>query len=88
MEMLHELHQSGRFDLIVVDTPPTQHALAFLDAPRLITRLIENRLYRPLVAAVERLGAAGRGLAPGSVHRYLAYMLTALIAVLVAGVLR
>ena len=49
MEKLHELHESGRFDLIVVDTPPTRHALAFLDAPRLMTRLLENRLYRVLV---------------------------------------
>jgi formate hydrogenlyase subunit 3/multisubunit Na+/H+ antiporter MnhD subunit len=49
---------------------------------------IENRLYRPLIAALKRLGMAARRLATGSVHRYLAYMLTALIAVLVAGVLR
>jgi anion-transporting ArsA/GET3 family ATPase len=49
MEKLHDLHESGRFDLIVVDTPPTRNALAFLDAPRLITRLLENRLYRVLV---------------------------------------
>ncbi|HEX7096000.1 MAG TPA: ArsA family ATPase [Acidimicrobiales bacterium] len=49
MEKLHELHESGRFDLIVVDTPPTHHALAFLDAPLLISRMLENRLYRVLV---------------------------------------
>jgi anion-transporting ArsA/GET3 family ATPase len=49
MEKLHELRESGRFDLIVVDTPPTRTALAFLDAPRLMSRLLENRLYRVLV---------------------------------------
>jgi anion-transporting ArsA/GET3 family ATPase len=49
MEKLHDLHESGQFDLIVVDTPPTRNALAFLDAPRLISRLLENRLYRVLV---------------------------------------
>jgi anion-transporting ArsA/GET3 family ATPase len=49
MEKLHDLHESSRFDLIVVDTPPTRSALAFLDAPRLISRLLENRLYRVLV---------------------------------------
>jgi hypothetical protein len=49
---------------------------------------IENRFYQPLLRAVERLGLAGRGLAPGVMHRYLAYMLTALIAVLLAGVIR
>jgi anion-transporting ArsA/GET3 family ATPase len=49
MEKLHELHTSGRFDLIVLDTPPTHDALAFVDAPRLLTRLLDNRLYRLLV---------------------------------------
>lgn len=50
IEKLYELHESGEFDLIVVDTPPTHHALAFLDAPRLLTRLLENRVYRLLMA--------------------------------------
>jgi hydrogenase-4 component B len=49
---------------------------------------IENRLYRPLLRAVERIGLAARRLAPGVMHRYLAYMLTALIAVLLAGAIR
>jgi hydrogenase-4 component B len=49
---------------------------------------IENRFYRPLLRAVERVGLAARRLAPGVMHRYLAYMLTALIAVLLAGVIR
>ena len=34
MEKLFELHTSGRFDLLVLDTPPTRNALDFLDAPR------------------------------------------------------
>ena len=33
MEKLHELHQEGRYDLLVLDTPPTRNALDFLDAP-------------------------------------------------------
>jgi NADH:ubiquinone oxidoreductase subunit 5 (subunit L)/multisubunit Na+/H+ antiporter MnhA subunit len=49
---------------------------------------IENRLYRPALDRIARIGDAARRLAPGVIHRYLAYMLTALIAVLVAGVLR
>ena len=43
MEKLYELHDRGGFDLIVVDTPPTRHALDFLDAPRRLTRLLDNR---------------------------------------------
>jgi len=49
MEKLFELHDSGGFDLIVVDTPPTRHALDFLDAPRRLTRLLDNRLFRMLM---------------------------------------
>ena len=33
MERLHELHTSGEYDLIIVDTPPSRNAIAFLDAP-------------------------------------------------------
>jgi anion-transporting ArsA/GET3 family ATPase len=50
MEKLHALAESNDYDLIVVDTPPTRHALAFLDAPRMLTRLLENRIYRMLMA--------------------------------------
>ena len=32
-ERLHELDASGDWDLIVVDTPPSRHALDFLEAP-------------------------------------------------------
>jgi anion-transporting ArsA/GET3 family ATPase len=50
MEKLYELHASGTFELIVVDTPPTRHALDFLDAPRRLTRLLDNRIFRLLMA--------------------------------------
>ena len=50
MEKLHALAESNEYDLIVVDTPPTRHALAFLDAPRMLIRLLENRIYRLLMA--------------------------------------
>ena len=49
MEKLHELHSTGQFDVIVIDTPPTRNALDFLDAPRRITRFLDNRLFRLLV---------------------------------------
>jgi anion-transporting ArsA/GET3 family ATPase len=49
MEKLHELHDEGGFDLIVVDTPPTRHALDFLDAPMRLTRLLDNRVFRLLM---------------------------------------
>jgi anion-transporting ArsA/GET3 family ATPase len=46
---LHQLHDEGDFDLIVVDTPPTRHALDFLDAPKRLTRLLDNRVFRLLM---------------------------------------
>jgi anion-transporting ArsA/GET3 family ATPase len=50
MEKLYELHDETDFDLVVVDTPPTRHALDFLDAPRRLSRFLEHRLFRMLVA--------------------------------------
>jgi anion-transporting ArsA/GET3 family ATPase len=49
MEKLYELHEEGRFDLIVVDTPPSRSALDFLDAPRRLTRFLDNRIFRLLM---------------------------------------
>jgi anion-transporting ArsA/GET3 family ATPase len=49
MEKLFELHDRGGFELIVVDTPPTRHALDFLDAPRRLTRMLDNRVFRILM---------------------------------------
>ena len=49
MEKLYELHEDNRYDLVVVDTPPTRNALDFLDAPRRLTRFLDNRIFRLLV---------------------------------------
>ncbi len=49
MEKLHELHVDGGYDLIVVDTPPSRHALDFLDAPARLLRLLDNRVFRLLM---------------------------------------
>nr|MDQ2726168.1 ArsA family ATPase [Actinomycetota bacterium] len=40
MEKLYALHNDTRFDLVVVDTPPTRHALDFLDAPNRLMRFL------------------------------------------------
>lgn len=49
-EKLYELQADDRFDLVVVDTPPTRNALDFLDAPARLTRFLDHRLYRLLMA--------------------------------------
>jgi anion-transporting ArsA/GET3 family ATPase len=46
MERLYEIHASGRFDLIVVDTPPTRNAVDFLDAPERMADFFSSRLLR------------------------------------------
>jgi len=49
VEKLYELQESGAYDLIVVDTPPAQHALDFLEAPKHLARLLDNRVFRLLM---------------------------------------
>jgi anion-transporting ArsA/GET3 family ATPase len=70
VEKLAELHSSGDWDLVVVDTPPTRDALAFLEAPKLLTRLLDNTIYKILISPSQGvLRAVNR--AAGSVVRQL-----------------
>ena len=63
MEKLGQLHarraaQTGAYDLIVVDTPPSRSALDFLDAPERLSSFLDGRFIRLLLAP-----AAGPGQA-------------------------
>jgi anion-transporting ArsA/GET3 family ATPase len=66
MEKLYELVQSDAFDIVVVDTPPTRNALDLLDAPRRLTRFLENRLFRALLVptrmSLKAVGVATQAL--------------------------
>lgn len=46
MEKLYEIHSQGKYDLIVLDTPPTKHALDFLDAPNRMTTFLDGRILK------------------------------------------
>ena len=46
MESLHQLLGSGRWDLIVLDTPPSRNALNFLEAPERLTRFLDGRILK------------------------------------------
>ena len=46
MERLFEIHASGDYDLIIVDTPPTRNAVDFLDAPARMAEFFGGRLLR------------------------------------------
>ena len=51
MERLYDLHAQGKYDLIVVDTPPTRNAIDFLDAPARMADFFSSRLLRWLTAS-------------------------------------
>jgi len=46
MERLHELHASGKYDLVIIDTPPSRNALDILDAPGRMMEFFGSRLLR------------------------------------------
>ena len=43
-EALYELSQSGKYDLVVLDTPPARNALDFLEAPGKLARFLDERI--------------------------------------------
>lgn len=49
-ERLHELHNDARFDLVVVDTPPSRNALDFLESPERLARFLKHPIVRVLIA--------------------------------------
>ncbi len=60
LEKLHELYHSGDYDALVVDTPPTKHALDFLEAPHRMNEFLDRRVTRWLV--MPYLSAGRKGL--------------------------
>jgi anion-transporting ArsA/GET3 family ATPase len=49
MERLFEIHNTGTYDLIVVDTPPSRNAIDFLEAPEHMADFFSSRLLRWLI---------------------------------------
>ncbi|NUP05002.1 MAG: ArsA family ATPase [Polyangiaceae bacterium] len=56
MEKLYELRGDARYDLIILDTPPTANALDFLDAPERLVGAIDSPAIRWFVQALESSG--------------------------------
>ncbi|MDP3966818.1 MAG: ArsA-related P-loop ATPase [Nocardioides sp.] len=78
MEKLGQLHKdaqrTGRWDLVVVDTPPSRSALDFLDAPERLSSFLDGRFIRLLLAPAKgpaRLMTAGLGVVTGALNRIL-----------------
>jgi anion-transporting ArsA/GET3 family ATPase len=59
MEKLSQLRAREEWDLIVVDTPPSRSALDFLDAPARLSRFLDGRMLRLLLAPAR---AGGRSV--------------------------
>jgi len=59
MEKLHEIHQRGEYDLIVLDTPPSRRALDFLDAPQRLTNLLGDSMLWKLMKPYVKTGFWG-----------------------------
>jgi len=75
MEKLYELATDRDYDLIVLDTPPTAHALDFLEAPDRILDFLGNDTARAILAPALGAGRLGLRLAQlggGYVARTLA----------------
>lgn len=68
------LHESGQFDLVVLDTPPTANAIQFLEAPRRIQELVDNPATKLLNSSGGRLGAKILGLGAGVLMNVLERM--------------
>lgn len=56
MEKLHAVREDPRWDLIVLDTPPTSNALDFLDAPERLAGLVDSPAMRWFIQAFEGAG--------------------------------
>jgi anion-transporting ArsA/GET3 family ATPase len=63
---LYELEHSADYDVIVLDTPPSRHAIDFLDAPDRLIGFLEGRalalFMRPTGHAIRAAGIAFAGL--------------------------
>jgi anion-transporting ArsA/GET3 family ATPase len=56
MEKLGQLLGQNRWDLVVVDTPPSRNALDFLDAPKRLGSFMDSRLWRLLLGPGRGIG--------------------------------
>lgn len=80
---LHELYQSDEWDLVVLDTPPTTHALDFLDAPGKMLRALQSPTVQWLVKPYLKAGQVSLKLLGGA----KAYVLRRLARIVGTGLL-
>jgi anion-transporting ArsA/GET3 family ATPase len=71
MEKVYELAASDEYEHIVVDTPPSQHALDFLEAPQRLIEFLDSRLVQVLIHPAFAAGRFGVRLFQRGTHRVL-----------------
>lgn len=69
MEKVYEMAERSEFDVIVVDTPPSQHALDFLEAPQRLLEFLDSRLVQVLLHPAFAAGRFGFRLFQGATQR-------------------
>ncbi len=71
LESLTALRQDDRFDLVVLDTPPSRNAIDFLTAPERVSRALDGSVMQWLVASS---AGRARGLLTSGLSRVLSVM--------------
>jgi len=76
-ERLYDVYGSGRYDLIVLDTPPVKNALDFLEAPGRLARFLDRQVIKWFLTPYEEEGGMGKRLMLGTsavVYRLLGHI--------------
>jgi len=74
MEKVYELWEQGEHEVFVVDTPPAQHALDFLEAPQRLLEFLDSRLVQMLIHPAFAAGRVGFRLFQSGARRALQLM--------------
>jgi len=56
MIRLHDTIKSKKYDLVITDTPPAEHAIDFLEAPKRLSRLLSHESFRMASKLMTRSG--------------------------------
>jgi anion-transporting ArsA/GET3 family ATPase len=59
LERLYALEQTGEYDCIILDTPPSRNTLDFLNAPKILAQFFEEKMIRWLIVPTNKLVGAG-----------------------------
>ncbi len=76
-ERLYDVYGSGRYDLIVLDTPPVKNALDFLEAPGRLSRFLDRQVMKWFLTPYDEDGGVSKRLMLGTtavVYRLLGHI--------------